>query len=192
MQNRRTQLESAAAEFGCSSERKITGCAPAVVKSTCVLFSLPGGKDHTLDMAFHLPGKWSNLPAGEPWKSNEKIGYPFIEPATIRQSKPLEPVTLNVSNHGRAVALTLLGGGMPTDIITGAGVGESTEARVPVAIFRRTGGSATYIWSISLDGSKPAIDVLPSPPGTTAIQIGGVQLTVNPAERSVMVHEGKE
>jgi hypothetical protein len=147
-----------------------------------------GGKDHTLDIAFHLPGKWSNLPAGEPWKSNEKIGYPFIEPATIRQSKPLEPVTLNVINHGRAVALTLLGG-MPTDIITGAGVGESTEDRVPVAIFRRTGGDAAYIWSISLDGPKPATVVLPSPPGTTAIQIGGVQLTVSPAARSVIVRK---
>jgi hypothetical protein len=145
------------------------------------------GKEHTLDVAFHLPGEWSNRPAGEPWKAKVKAGYSFLEPATIRRAAP-ETVTLGVTNRGRAVSLALLGGGGSTDVITGAGVGESTHDRVPAAVFRRTANETTFVWAISLDGRPLDLAALPAAPGAVTVNVRGVvQITANPTEQSVRV-----
>lgn len=44
------------------------------------------------------------------------------------------------------------GGSGLIEVITAAGVGKSTEDRVPLAIFRRSGQKTTYVPAIGLDG----------------------------------------
>jgi len=149
------------------------------------------GKAHALEIAFHLPGEWSNRGTGEPWKPKVKTGYSFLEPATIRRAASPEIVNLGVTNHGRAVSLELLdAGGGVTDVITGAGVGESTKDRVPAAIFRRTANETTFIWAINIDGRPPGLAILPSAPGAAGVSVRGTaQITANPAERSITIRK---
>jgi hypothetical protein len=147
------------------------------------------GKEHTFDIAFHLPGVWSDLIAGDTWQAKADSAYKFIEPAIIRPVAAPDTVALTVINHGHPLVLTLLGDGrMPTEVISGTGVGESTVDRIPAAVFRRKANEATYVWAIDLNGRHPQIATIPSPAGTIAVNVGGViQITVNPAKASVRI-----
>jgi hypothetical protein len=49
--------------------------------------------------------------------------------------------------------LTLLNP-VTTELITGTGVGESTQDRIPIALLRRRAKNTCYVWALSLNG-KP-------------------------------------
>jgi hypothetical protein len=99
-------------------------------------------KPHTLDLAFHFPGEWSNLPDGQPWSTTTKQGYPHLLPATSHQTSTTARAALTVTNHDHPVTLTLLPTA-ETEIITGAGVGESTRDKIPAVLLRRKAASTT-------------------------------------------------
>jgi hypothetical protein len=103
-------------------------------------------KPHTFDLTTHIAGKWMNLPNGEPVTLPASAGYQHLKDTAIRPGGPLTRLSVD-----SGVALTLAG---PSDVLTGTGVGKSTEDRVPVAIVRRTGSDATWAWTVALDG-KP-------------------------------------
>jgi hypothetical protein len=154
------------------------------------------GDNHTLDIAFHLPGEWNIPPNGDPWKSPAaKNGYPFITPATVRPANATGPTTLSVTNHNHPLSLTLLAAAdnVPTQLITGVAVGESTDDHIPVALVRRSAQSTTYVWCIAIDHAPPKLTTLPAPAGSVTVKVGDtpptLQITANPADHSVTVRK---
>jgi hypothetical protein len=107
-------------------------------------------REHLLDMVCHFRGKWQSLPDGKPWTPPDARGYKHIANGTTRTTSA--PVTIAAD-----VALTLAGG-EPTEIITGTGVGTSTEDRVPLVLFRRKAKETTYVWAVSLDNAPVTLD----------------------------------
>jgi hypothetical protein len=94
-----------------------------------------------------------------------------------------------VTNHERPITLTLLPTA-PTQLITGAGVGESTNDRVPAAIFRRTAANTTYIWAISLSDHAPKLATLPSAPGSVTVSVNEkIKVTADPSTPSVTIEK---
>ena len=96
--------------------------------------------EHTYDMAFHMNGKWNVLPKGERWSPSKEGGYQHISDLTSRSSS--EGLRVETRVGGQSIRL-ILAAGEPTELITGTGVGESTEDRVPIAILRRRAKSTT-------------------------------------------------
>jgi hypothetical protein len=142
-------------------------------------------RECTYDLAVHLDGKWSELPKGEPTETPAGDGYANIGDLTSRRADG--NVTL-----GTDAALVTLAGGEATEIITGSGVGESTESRVPVAIFRRKAKATRYAWAVSLDGKPVALEhVRPPDTETSIVRVkqpdGYLVLLVQPVSGKVRV-----
>ena len=110
-------------------------------------------KPHTFDLVTHHFGAWLNLPAGEAARLPAGAGYQHLKGATIRTAPGGTALTLD------AGTLIVLAGNEPTDVITGTGVGRSTEERIPLSIFRRTGQQAAYVWAAALDGKPVKLEV---------------------------------
>ncbi|RKY04706.1 heparinase [Candidatus Poribacteria bacterium] len=107
-------------------------------------------RERLLDLAYHNRGRWAELPEGEGWRPPDKPGYKHIRDATIRTV--VDGAELGVSlGEGMEVKITLAGG-EETEVITGTGVGDHIEDRVPMVIFRRRAKETAFIWGISLDG----------------------------------------
>jgi len=102
--------------------------------------------ERLFDLVCHVNGKWQTLPEGQSWTPPNAAGYKHIASATTRTSATGVTVAADC-------AITLAGG-EPTEIITGTGVGASTEDRVPLVLLRRRAKQTTYVWAVSLDG-KP-------------------------------------
>jgi len=133
--------------------------------------------EHIFDIVSHLNGKWQALPDGQPWSPPEAPGYKHIAGATTR--------TTSASITVAADAALTLAGGVPTEIITGTGVGASTENRVPLVLFRRKAKETTFVWAVSLDGKPVTLDT-----GATVTVRSGDQhwdLVVNPDQASFSV-----
>jgi hypothetical protein len=141
------------------------------------------GKPHTLDVAFHLPGNWEDLAEGTAWKSEAKGGYSVLASGGVRPVPTKAAAQLTVKRRDRSVALTFLSAEDGVELITGTGVGDSTEDRVPCAIFRRSGSEAIYAWTMSLGGdtgAKPARVAFAgaATAGRVAVEAGGVEIIV--------------
>jgi len=154
-------------------------------------------RERTLDIATHLPGKWEAAPPTNPWPPPDAQGYKYIKDPACRQSNG--DLTLSVRRGNAETALTLMGGN-PTEVITGTGIGESTEDRVPLVLFRRKAQQAAFVWSLALDGAAPRMRVLPvqdaggkplSPAEAMSVAITSAnrtwRLLVNPDQRAVRV-----
>jgi hypothetical protein len=133
-------------------------------------------KRHTFDLATHLMGKWINLPNGDPPSLPSNSGYQYLQDATTRLAGPLTRLSVE-----SGVILTLA---VPSDIITATGVGKSTEDRVPVAIFRRNGQEAIWVWSAALDG-KPNGMRMEQAGDTVTIDIGTGRVIIDFAKATV-------
>ena len=117
-------------------------------------------KPHTFDLAVHVNGHWSQLPPGEPIDV-----YKHLKDASIRH------VSAGIALATAGGPAITLAAGEPTDVITATGVGKSTEDRVPMAVFRRTGASATYVWAVSIDGAPVKLEA-----GREGIRVNGQTL----------------
>ena len=134
---------------------------------------------HSFDLATHIAGSWLNLPPGEPIALPPSAGYQHLADASVR--RPVENITL-ATTGGISLVLQV---NQPTDLITATGIGKSTEDRVPVVLFRRTGRQADFIWAASLDGKAIRLATVKSPPGTLAVSIGSRVVTVSTDPPSV-------
>jgi oligo-alginate lyase len=119
--------------------------------------------EHTFDLVNHLAGRWLGLPAGEPAALPSGEGYQHLKDAANRQVAGTE---LHLEADGKPGAI-FLAGNEPTGLITATGVGASTEERIPVAIFRRTGRQATWVWAAELTGTPVKLTV--SGDGSSAV-----------------------
>ncbi len=134
-------------------------------------------KERVFDVVCHVNGTWQALPEGQSWTPPDVAGYKHIASATTRASATGVTVLADC-------AITLAGG-QPTEIITGTGVGASTEHRVPLVLFRRKAKETTYVWAVSLDNAPVTVET-----GATVVVRTGDQcwdLTVNPNQPSFSV-----
>lgn len=123
---------------------------------------------HTFDLAVHVAGTWKDLPGGQPAKAL----YPYLEDATVRRATGISLAT-------DSAAITLAGA-EPTEVFTFTGPGKSTAERIPMAIFRRSGRAATYVWAVSLDGAATPLAV--NSGEVITVRAGGAALTVDPVK----------
>jgi len=153
-------------------------------------------QEHLFDLACHLAGKWSQLPEGQPWTPSGANGYQHIARATIGAG-PSGMTAATLLEPGGEITLTLAGG-EPTQFITGAGIGASTEDRVPLALLRRQAKETAFVWALALDGKPVQLETLAardasgkplSAAAATAVTIRSGDkrwsLLVNPAGQSV-------
>jgi hypothetical protein len=134
--------------------------------------------DHTFDLAFHLTGKWPNLPNGQPGNLPSVPGYSRLVDPVFSAGIDGEIDVRTELAPDRATRLTLAGG-RPTDLITATGIGETTDDHVPAAILRRKGKSATYVWSITLDGLRVQTEILKDADGLVAVRATTPDRTVD-------------
>jgi hypothetical protein len=130
----------------------------AMIDPNCIVVidRIHSDMEHTLDLAVHVTGEWDAL-AGAPWQAPKAAGYSVLNDLTTRTIH--EPLTLR-SHFGRErVATITLAANEPTEVITGTGVGETTQDRVPIALLRRRAANTVYVWAIALDGSTPQLQV---------------------------------
>lgn len=116
-------------------------------------------RERLLDLAYHNRGRWAELPKGESWRPPDKPGYKHIRDATIRAVEG--GTELGVSLEEGIEVRIALAGGEETQVITGTGVGDHAEDRVPMVIFRRRAKETAFIWGISLKGRGMAIRLRP-------------------------------
>jgi hypothetical protein len=136
-------------------------------------------KPHTFDLATHVAGKWVNLPLGEGVTLPGSAGYQHLKEAAVRSAP--NGMTL-ATDSGVAISLA---GNQPTEVITATGVGKSTEDRVPLAIFRRTGQAADYVWAVSLGGKPTMPAIVKSSADAVTVSVGQTVVTVSTREPSV-------
>jgi hypothetical protein len=113
---------------------------------------------HTYDLAYHQMGTWENLPAGTPWAHSSAPGYQYFTKATTRISTGGATLQTKVPELGN-VAITLAGGGEPTEIVTGYGLMKTTEDLVPMILQRRHAQNTAFVWGVSLDGNPAELKV---------------------------------
>jgi hypothetical protein len=148
-----------------------------------VVDEISADAEHVYDLSVHLNGKWKGMPEGKPRATPEGDGYAEIADLTTRTSD--EPLSL-----GTNLASITFAGWTATEILTGTGVGESTQDRVPMAIFRRKAKDTVYVWAIALDETENEIDRIASPGGEViAVEVktpdGPVVLHVDSKARTV-------
>lgn len=150
-----------------------------------VLFvdAVHSGTEHTYDLATHVNGRWKDRPAGEKIALPASEGYQhLLDVSAVKRGS----VTLGL--EGVSIVLA---GNEPTTVITGTGVGKSTEDRVPVAIFRRVGRDAVYVWAAVLDGDAVRLRPKTVQDGKVAVRVEGStrswDVAVDDAKGSVKV-----
>jgi oligo-alginate lyase len=146
-------------------------------------------KPHTLDLVCHHQGQWDRLPAGREFVPAQVAGYKCLQDATSRMAEA--GITLSARLGEDRASRIVLAANAPTEVITGTGVGSSTEQRVPLAVFRRVAQETTYVWAVALDGSPVTLTTRTASAGSTTVAIqaaqGNWQLTSNPDAGTVQV-----
>lgn len=102
-----------------------------------------------LDIAYHHRGSWTALPGGTRWIPPDKDGYRYLQNASARTATG---ITLRADVHGGFETSIVLAPGPETQVITATGMGDHTEDRVPVVVFRRRAKETVFVWAISLLG----------------------------------------
>ena len=127
----------------------------ALIDENLLVFidQVSGSKAHVLDMAYHTPGTWQDLPEGTAWAIPDTIGYQYLRDATTRQAKD-GMVIRSRMNETWDTAIGLAGGS-ETEVITATGVGKNMEDRIPVVIYRRKATETVFGWCVALDGKAP-------------------------------------
>jgi hypothetical protein len=133
-------------------------------------------KTRTFDLAAHVVGRWVGLPLGEPLKLPNTAGYQHLQNATVRDATAGAAVSVD---GGVSIILA-----QSDQLITATGVGASTEDRVPVAIFRHTGDSVTWVWAAALDG-KPVTLRMQSSADTVTVRANSYQVAIDFAKSTV-------
>lgn len=157
-----------------------------------VLFvdQIDSDSQHTFDIVCHHNGHWLNLPAGEKFSLPQYNGYQHLKDVTSRQINDSVSLMLDIKDGWHSAIV--LADNEPTQIITATGVGNNTEDRIPIVIFRRVAQKTVFIWAISLDASPVQIESKKSDT-TNAITVdvsankNAWQLNVNPEQSTVQI-----
>jgi hypothetical protein len=139
--------------------------------------SVTSDKPHTFDLATHIAGKWLNLPTGDAVALPATAGYQHLKDAASSLVSSL--------STDAGVTLTLAGA---AEVITATGVGKSTEDRVPVVLFHRTGQDAEWVWAVTLNGTPPPHLSAEHTGSMVRVRVNDAQVTVDFAKSTVEVH----
>jgi hypothetical protein len=146
-----------------------------------VVDQITSDSERMLDLVYHHRGQWQSVPDGEVWASPDVPGYQYLQETT---SRLLDGATL----AGDGAIITLAKGDM-TEVITGTGMGDNQEDRVPVVIFRRRAKKTTCVWAISLNATPVSISANTSDDGNTKVHLTREDsewtLQVNPSQEEV-------
>ena len=137
-------------------------------------------KSHTFDLAVHYAGHWTKPAGSDKPQLSSKEGYQHLRDLAALTTS--EPTTLQLDT-----ATLNLAGNEKTQIITGTGIGKSTEDRIPIAIFRRNALQATYAWAASLDNKPVKLKVTSEKPGVVGVQIEGWKISVDRENATVRI-----
>lgn len=118
----------------------------------------------TLDIVCHQRGRWGDVPAGNPFTPSNTPGYQYLRDASTRAGR--EGLALPLGTDGGLASRLVLVDREPTEVITGTGIGASTEDAVPTAVFRRSGQQTTFVWAVVL-GSAEAQEAAKRPAKST-------------------------
>jgi hypothetical protein len=142
-------------------------------------------KPHTFDLALHVNGRWRTAASGAAPALPARDGYQHLRDAAAAKTGDGTALAVHVK-PGWPVAIRLAGT-EPTEVITGTGVGKSTEDRVPAAIFRRLAQKTTYVWAVALDGSDMPLHYDESQDGVVTVAVKDSRLIVDTTKSEVQV-----
>jgi len=111
-------------------------------------------RERTFDIALHLPGRWTDTPSGSAWDDPDAAGYMHIRDAVV---SVVDGGALK-AEAGDVVTAITVAANAPTTVITGTGVGDHLEDRVPMAILRRDAQATDFVWAVSLAGDAAAVE----------------------------------
>lgn len=153
----------------------------------------------TLDLAYHNHGTLTAPADARPFTVPNKAGYSYL-----RETKSVTTTSglaLRFEQKGQRVQWKMADG-EPTTFITGTGVGQHTEDRVPLVIARRPAKETTYRWCLLLGSQTEGVELtsepvtlsdLSAPTAATAVALkvktpnGSHVLVANPAGEKVLV-----
>lgn len=145
----------------------------------------------TLDLVCHLYGQWEGAPSGKPFTAPQAPGYSYIKDGLSRPGQAGIVLAGRTDAECQPYKLALASSDAPTEVITGTGVGASTEQRVPLAIFRRVAREAVYVWAISLDSEPAALKANTAAGDATTVAVTAhgktLNLTADPIRGTVKV-----
>ncbi len=143
----------------------------AMLSPELVLFvdHVQADKPRTLDLVCHHHGRWENLPAGQPFVLPDAPGFKCLRDATTRAATAGWMLTLK--HQDGPTSRIILAGDTPTEVITGTGVGRTTEDRVPLAVFRRLAKETVYVWAVSLMESPVTLSLVPGGTPATTVSV---------------------
>ena len=153
-----------------------------LLNENLVLFvdQVQADKSHTFDLAIHYAGRWTKAAGSEKPQLPTKEGYQHLQDVSALSTRDGATLLLD----GAAIVLA---GNEKTQIITGSGIGTSTEDRVPIAIFRRVALQGTYVWAASLDGKLVKLKVKTDAPGVVSVQVDAWKVSVDRDKATVRV-----
>ena len=132
-------------------------------KTLVFIDAVKADKARTLDLVCHLTGKWTGLPAGQPFTVPDLPGYSCLRDAATRPGAAGLTLT-SAADEAKPVALVLAPGPEPTELITGTGVGSSTVQRIPLAVFRRVAQETVFVYGPSAWTARPSRSKQRPPP----------------------------
>jgi hypothetical protein len=116
---------------------------------------------HQYDLAYHQAGKWSAADgAGAKQWTCDLPGYSRLSQCTAR-ALPAEGLSLQTRADGNRDLRITLASAAKSEVISGYGLWKTTQDLVPMLIQRQQGTEATFVWAVSLDGSKVGLSLAP-------------------------------
>ncbi|HEY5909772.1 MAG TPA: heparinase II/III family protein [Verrucomicrobiae bacterium] len=155
---------------------------------------------HVYDLAYHNRGLLPALPGIAAFETPNKPGYSYLRDSKERTSSSALQLTFDLGES--AQVRWALAGGEPTSFITGTGVGQHTEDRVPLIIARRQCPATAYLWGISFGPGGGPLDLQseevrlpdgsrPQPGSVAAVRVktssGTIIVVANPAGKTALV-----
>ncbi len=114
-----------------------------------------------LDVAVHLGGVWTHLPAGRPWLPPPAPGYRRLRDAIILPPSNRVTLAVRVPDDDSPTQLVAASPD-PLSVICAHGVGASSADQVPVAILRRTATDWFLVWSLIWNDSAAPVGLDPT------------------------------
>ena len=139
-----------------------------------VLDLVRASKPHTIDLAYHNAGVWSETPKGRHVALPDRPGYRYLKDI-VQVTGPLPRVDEAPVKVGLAVAAE-----DRAVVWAGTGAGQLSTERIPCVVVRTHGERALVGWALDLHGSVPTLKVASKGAAATVeAKVGGKTYWLN-------------